>query len=66
MVEAIFSFLCSILISLGGSVTADNIGQDFATIYSNQDPSVQRKMDTYFYGNPGVQLEQDIFSMVLS
>lgn len=61
MVEAIFSFLCSILISLGGSVTADNIGQDFATIYSNQDPSVQQKMDEYFYGNPGTQLQQDIF-----
>ncbi|MGN0637959.1 MAG: hypothetical protein ACI4J0_06275 [Huintestinicola sp.] len=61
MVSAIFSFLCSILISLGGSVTADNIGQDFATIYSNQDPSVQRKIDEYFYGNPGWQLEQDLF-----
>ena len=61
MVEAIFSFLCSILISLGGSVTSDNIGQDFATIYSNQDPSVQQKMDEYFYGNPGTQLQQDIF-----
>lgn len=59
MVQAIFSFLCSILISLGGSVTADNIGQDFATIYSNQDPSVQRKMDMYLF-DPGGQLIRDI------
>lgn len=59
MVQAIFSFLCSILISLGGSVTADNIGQDFATIYSNQDPSVQRKMDQYLF-DPGGQLIRDI------
>ena len=61
MVQAIFSFLCSILISLGGSVTADNIGQDFATIYSNQDPSVKAKMDSYFLTfDPGGQLLTDI------
>lgn len=59
MANAILSFLLSIVISLGGSVTADNIGQDFATIYSNQDPSVQKKMDMYLF-NPGGQLIRDI------
>lgn len=60
MAQAIFCFLLSIVVSLGGSVTADNIGQDFAAIYSNQDPSVQAKMDEYFLGNPGSQLMQDL------
>ena len=59
MANAILSFLLSIVISLGGSVTADNIGQDFATIYSNQDPSVQKKMDMYLF-DPGGQLIRDI------
>lgn len=59
MANAILSFLLSIVISLGGSVTADNIGQDFATIYSNQDPSVQKKMDQYLF-DPGGQLIRDI------
>ena len=59
MAQAVFAFLMSIIISLGGSVTADNIGQDFATIYSNQDPSVQKKMDLYLF-DPGGQLMRDI------
>lgn len=59
MANAILSFLLSIVISLGGSVTADNIGQDFATIYSNQDASVKRKMDLYLF-DPGGQLIRDV------
>lgn len=57
--QSILSFLLSILISLGGTVTADNIGQDFTTICSNQDPSVQFKINRYLV-NPGGQLLDDI------
>lgn len=59
MAQAVFAFLMSILISLGGSVAADNIGQDFATIYNNQDASVKAKMDQYLF-DPGGQLIRDI------
>lgn len=59
MAQAVFAFLMSILISLGGSVAADNIGQDFATIYSNQDSSVKAKMDQYLF-DPGGQLIRDL------
>lgn len=59
MAQAVFAFLMSILISLGGSVAADNIGQDFATIYSNQDASVKAKMDQYLF-NPGGTLIRDL------
>lgn len=59
MAQAVFAFLMSILISLGGSVAADNIGQDFATIYNNQDASVKAKMDQYLF-DPGGQLIRDL------
>lgn len=43
--QSILSFLLSIIISLGGSVTVDNVGQDFSTIYNNQNPFVQNQID---------------------
>lgn len=43
--QSILSFLLSIIISLGGSVTVDNVGQDFSTIYNNQNPFVQKQID---------------------
>lgn len=43
--QSILSFLLSIIISLGGSVTADNVGQDFSSIYNNQNPFIQQKID---------------------
>lgn len=42
---ATLSFIWSILISLGMSVSADNIGDTFSTIYANQDPAVQKRID---------------------
>lgn len=42
---AAVQFLWSVLLSLGLSVSADNIGDTFSTIYSNQDAAVQQRID---------------------
>lgn len=42
---AAVQFLWSVLLSLGLSVSADNVGDTFSTIYSNQDAAVQQRID---------------------
>lgn len=45
MTSAVISFLLSILFSMGLNVTADNVGDTLGTIYQNQSPEVQQRMD---------------------
>ena len=57
MAQAVFGFLMSILIGLGGSVTVANVNQDFATIYSNQPQSIQQEFDSVFLGVSPADIE---------